>query len=109
MIEIRGEAKENLIAVLDVPLLKVLNAHDWKVACPEGADEQDAYEHMRRGRCLLCGELLGEDTVVIVDAQGILGLFCESKCLIDTHAISFLEELLTEMVSKYDPNEVEDD
>lgn len=100
-VRINEAAKYQLEDALDAPLRRVLSAHDWSIFAPDGTDEHDAYEHMRRGRCMLCGEKLGEDTVVIVDAQGILGLWCTGVCLVDTHAISWLEQMLVEMTDKY--------
>jgi hypothetical protein len=101
LVRINEDETVQLATVLDTPLVQVLMLHRWSIFAPDGTDEHDAYEHMRRGRCMLCGEKLGEDTVIIVDAQGILGLWCSGTCLVDTHAISWLEDMLTEYHSKY--------
>lgn len=104
-IEIRGEAKDRLIEALDAPLLRILNDHEWKIFCAPEHDEIDQYEHMRRGGCMLCGEKLGEDTIIIVDAQGVLGLFCSADCVQDVHIIPYLNEQLEEKLTRLMPED----
>lgn len=101
LVPINTDVRSELSQALDAPLLTVVASLNWTIFAPDGTDEHDAYEHMRRGNCMLCGEKLGEDTVIIVDAQGILGLWCSGTCLVDTHAISWLEDMLTEYHTKY--------
>lgn len=101
IVPINVDARSDLTIRLDTPLVQTLMAFNWGIFAPDGTDEHDAYEHMRRGRCMLCGDPLGEDSVLVVDAQGILGLWCSGGCLIDTHAISWLEDKLVELASKY--------
>lgn len=100
--------RERLSRTLDPPLIAVFTAHEWEIFHPDGTTATDQYEHMRRGRCALCGDLLGEDTVIIVDAQGILSIFCDMDCLVDGHAIAFLEGILSTMVEGIGQKEQEE-
>ena len=102
-------ARESLKESLRGLPLSILRRENWQIFCLDGMDEHDGYEHLRRGRCMLCGGELGEDTLVLIDEQGILALFCETQCLQDMHVIPWLENTLTEMVSRLDPNNKEED
>lgn len=104
-VKINEDAQWALESALDGPLVRLLRTYDWKIFCPDGQDELDHYEHLRRGGCMLCGELLGEDTIVMVDAQGILALFCGAECAQDMHIIPYLNELIEGKLDRLMPKE----
>lgn len=105
MIEVRKEARDRLYKSLDGSIVELMEMFDWQIFCPEGDDELDHYEHMRRGGCMLCGEPLGEDTIVTIDAQGILGLFCGADCIQDIHIIPYLNEQIEAKIERLMPEE----
>ena len=108
-VEIYEEARDRLFESLGGSLIEMLEVYEYKIYCEDGYDEHDAYEHMRRGGCMLCGEPLGEDTLILVDEQGILGLWCSTTCLSDMHIIPWLEEMLTAKIARIDPNNKEEE
>lgn len=105
-VEIYPPAREALRDALRGPPLSVLKDQQWLIACEDGYDEHDAYEHMRRGGCMLCGEPLGEDTLILLDEQGILGMWCSTQCLGDMHIIPWLEETLSAKIARISPDEM---
>lgn len=107
--EIYQANREALVEALDPDLLEILQAHNWRIFCLDGTDELDHYEHMRRGGCMLCGDRLGEDTIITVDGQGILGLFCEPTCIQDIHIIPYLNEQIEGKLARLMPDEIEED
>jgi hypothetical protein len=107
MIHISIEAQRRLFTTLDTPVRDILSTHNWDIFCPDGQDELDHYEHLRRGGCMLCGEPLGEDTIIMVDGQGILALFCEAQCAQDMHVIPYLNELIEGKLARLMPSEEE--
>lgn len=70
-----------------------LQAEDGEIYCPEGSEDLEAYENLKRGRCMLCGNKLGDDTVMVVSSAGILGVWDDGECLTDTNTFGFLNEL----------------
>jgi hypothetical protein len=107
VIKINQDALERLSKSLDSQLMELLYVYDFEIFCPDGQDELDHYEHLRRGGCMLCGEQLGEDTIVMVDAQGILALFCGAECAQDMHVIPYLNELIEGKLARLMPSEEE--
>lgn len=99
-VKISEDAQQQLGDSLDEALVVLLDAYDWEIFCPDGYDETDHYEHMRRGRCMLCGDPLGEDTIIPVDAQGILGMFCGAECIQDMHIIPYLNEQIEDKLAR---------
>lgn len=106
-VSISKEAQGKLLNALGGDTFRLLDRHNWKIFCLDGMDEHDGYEHMRRGGCMLCGEDLGEDTLILIDEDGILGIWCGGDCLRDMHTISFLENLLSDMTARLLPDQEE--
>jgi hypothetical protein len=50
---------------------------------------------------------LGESTIVLIDARGIVGIWCSGTCMRDMHAMTFLrqveESLLEDIDSRINP------
>jgi hypothetical protein len=104
-IKINEDVRDRLYRSLEGGLDQLLEVYDWTISCPDGQDELDHYEHLRRGGCMLCGEPLGEDTIVMVDAEGILALFCGAECAQDMHVIPYLDELIEGKLARLMPEE----
>lgn len=105
-IKINEEARDRLFTSLEGGLDELLEVYDWEIFCPdEQVEKGDHYEHLRRGGCMLCGEGLGEDTIVFVDSQGILALFCGAECAQDMHVIPYLNELIEGKLERLMPRE----
>jgi hypothetical protein len=104
-VRINDDAIERLGGALDESLTNILVDHACTVFCAPGDDELDHYEHLRRGGCMLCGEPLGEDTIILVDAQGILGMFCGAECIQDMHIIPYLNEQIEGKLQRLMPEE----
>jgi hypothetical protein len=82
-------------------VLSVLADAEFSVFCPKGREEEDAYQHVVRGRCMLCGNDLREETVILVTSSGIVGVWCDGECMTDMNVIGWLSDLLSDMTSKY--------
>lgn len=106
-VKINADAKRRISQSVDQTVKNILIEHQWQIFCPDGQDELDHYEHLRRGGCMLCGERLGEDTIIMVDAQGILALFCGAECAQDMHVIPYLNELIEAKLARLMPQEEE--
>lgn len=104
-IKMTEEAIARLYKSLDPSVAEMMEVFDWSIFCPDGQDELDHYEHLRRGGCMLCGEPLGEDTIVTVDAQGILGLFCSADCIQDIHIIPYLNDQIEQKLERLMPED----
>jgi hypothetical protein len=85
----------NAEAVQEVPegILGVLFSYEYKVWAPDGMEQIEAYEHQRRGKCMACGRPLGEDTIIVVTSDGIIGLWDGGDCLSDMQALTFLRHV----------------
>lgn len=85
----------NVLGNVPGNILEVLLLLEGHVHLPD-EDEWEAeqpYENLRRGKCMTCGNVLGAGTVMMVNSEGILGLWDRPECLADIHAISFLREV----------------
>lgn len=78
-----------------------LYQHDYEFVIPEGEEDNDAYENVRRGRCMLCGNTLAEDTLVLVTPMGLTGIWCDHECMTDHNVIGWLQEILQGITEKY--------
>ena len=80
----------------------ILSDNDYQIHLPEEGDweTEQPYEHLRRGRCMACGGKLEEQTVLLMDGSGVLGMWDMPQCLADIHAISFLREVEGAIVSR---------
>jgi hypothetical protein len=105
-VKINKDQRERLFQSLERHLVEILSMYHWQIFCADDQVEKgDHYEHLRRGGCMLCGEPLGEDTIVFVDAQGILALFCGAECAQDMHVIPYLNELIEGKLARLMPEE----
>lgn len=90
-------------------VLELIRHYDYDVYCPDGQDELDAYENLKRGLCMTCGRPLGENTVVLVNEAGILGLWCEGICLQDLQSLGLIREMEEYVVDRIDRRADRDD
>jgi hypothetical protein len=92
-------------------MLEILDQYKYVIHVPmeEEWEAEQPYEHLRRGRCMTCGAVLGEDTVMMLNGQGVLGLWHLPECLADIHAISFLQQVEAGIVERIEERGVEDE
>ena len=81
---------------------KVLDEFEWTAYCDDELQEFDAYEHMRRGKCMLCGSTLKAETMIVVGPPGVLGLWCDSECFTDQAVMGFLQQVLNDYIEQYE-------
>lgn len=79
-----------------------------QIYVPKGEDEQEAYQHAIRGKCMACGRDLEGDTIVLIDARGVLGVWDSAECCSNMHALSFLREVEEAVVTRIEERENED-
>ncbi len=79
-----------------------------QIYVPDGEDEQDAYQHASRGKCMACGQPLAEDTIVLISGIGVVGLWDSPECCANMHALSFLREVEEAVVEAIEQRESED-
>ena len=68
----------------------------------EGDDEMEPYQHAIRGKCMACGSVLGEQTILLADGRGLLGIWDTPECMANIHAVSFLRRVEESLVDAID-------
>lgn len=80
---------------------KTLERFAWRVWLPdETPDEMEAYEHLKRGKCMACGRELGAETVLVVADAGIIAIWCNGQCMSDQLSVGFLQQVEAELVER---------
>lgn len=87
---------------LNWPVGRTLENAGFEVYRADGDEHLQAYESIKRGRCMLCDNPLREDTIVVVGAEGILGLWCDGECLTDSQAIGFLQSMIHSILEAHE-------
>jgi hypothetical protein len=76
-----------------------LAGHGWALSFPDESNEEaEPYQHAARGLCMMDGQPLGEHTIMLVDGDGVKGLFCQGSCLERMIVVTFLGNLIDELV-----------
>lgn len=88
--------------ILPEEVWRAVTGNDGKVYCPDGDDELEPYEHLKRGLCMCCGGSLGENTTLLLTGVGIIGLWCSGGCLQDLQAVGMLREMEEQIVDRID-------
>jgi hypothetical protein len=90
-------------APTDEIVSEVIAALGYQLWVPEGAsDEMDPFQHAHNAECMACGTPLGEDTIIMVDGRGILGIWHQPECMSNMHALSFLRRVEDSVVEAID-------
>lgn len=89
-------------SILPEEVWRAITGNEGKIYCPDGDDELEPYEHIKRGKCMCCGSLLGQDTTLLVTGMGIIGLWCNGQCLQDMQAMGMLREMEEHIVERID-------
>lgn len=55
-------------------------------------DVQSIYERGANGQCMTCGKSLGEESLVHVNALGIVAIYCSHKCNQDMDVLGWLAQ-----------------
>jgi hypothetical protein len=74
----------------------------------EGDDEMDPYQHAKNAECMACGQQLKDETLILVDIRGLLGIWDSPDCMANMHAITFLRKVEETVVAAIDERAEED-
>lgn len=94
----------------DFPVLlgNALEAEDWEVQAVDGQEQMEAYEHLKRGRCMTCGNKMGEDAQMLLGDNGIVGMWCQPQCMGDIINLTFVERVSDMLIEGIDGRKNED-
>lgn len=62
--------------------------------------EQHMYERIENGHCMLCNAELGSTTTLIINARGVLMVFCGGACFSDMQVMGWLMEKYDDLVDQ---------
>lgn len=73
--------------------------HCGYVEPPEGAEHGPKFaELMSQARCIACGRELGEETMVVLNRNGVIAMFCAGACLQDSQIIGWVQEVHADLI-----------
>lgn len=85
----------------DVPaaVSDVWDHFNEEVHVPEDVPKEVAgvYERGNEGRCMLCGGVLAEQSIVHVNVVGICAIYCSHKCNQDMDVMGWLTQAYDDM------------
>jgi hypothetical protein len=88
-------------------LTYILDNMEWSVVAVEGQEQGESYEHLKRGKCMTCGNTMKSDAQMLVVEEGIAGIWCRGQCLGDIVNITFLESVSDMVVEGIDSRKEE--
>jgi hypothetical protein len=74
-------------------LRSILEEVDAEVVAVDGQEQGESYEHLKRGKCMTCGNTMKEGAQMLVVSEGIAGIWCRGECLGDIVNVTFLERV----------------
>jgi|tagenome__1003787_1003787.scaffolds.fasta_scaffold20362455_1 hypothetical protein len=71
-------------------------------------DEMDPYQHAINAECMACGQSLKDETILLVDVRGLLGIWDSPDCMTNMHALTFIRGVEEAIVDSIDKRAEED-
>jgi hypothetical protein len=88
-------------------LLFTLERERGEIVAVDGQEQQESYEHLKRGRCMTCGNKMKSSAQMLIVDEGIAGIWCRGECLGDIVNVTFLERVADMVVEGIDERKEE--
>lgn len=79
----------------ELPAAMAALIREWEIFVPDfvvGTPAYAQFELAKSGRCMTCEAPLGKNTLIIMQVNGVVGLYCGGACLQDIQILGFLQE-----------------